>query len=98
MSARDWTQCPQCLARERANRTSMESQLAKAYGTIPREQFESLSRECDKPIRRTQTLRVDYEIGVCEDAEFAVWFGVSCENCGYEFKFQHKEQTKVVIE
>lgn len=95
MSAKDWAQCPQCLAREQASKLSKLNQLANSYGKISASSYESLFRQANAPIHRTEHMRVDYEIGVCDKGEFSCWFGVSCEDCGYEFKFEHKQQTEI---
>lgn len=98
MSAKDWVQCPQCLAWEKSRKLAMADEMKDTYGKVPREQYEKLVKEFAMPLNRTETMRVDYEIGVDEKGEFSCWFGVSCENCGYEFRFKHKQQTEIKIE
>lgn len=73
----------------------MRNELDNAYGKVDQKVYEQMKDAIWNVTTPQDTMRVDYEIGVDESGEFSCWFGVSCEDCGYEFDFKHKEQTKV---
>ena len=57
---------------------------ADNWGTCPK---------CHGVIGNTfNTLREDYDIGIDEDGEFEISYWASCEECKFQFKFDHKQK------
>jgi hypothetical protein len=100
MSADNWTTCPKCGGHgpdyDRADRLDREA--AVAYGTISSEKYLVLlerAREFRESLGDPeQTLRENYELGI-NDKEFSISYRASCDNCKYEFKFNHEEELSV---
>ena len=94
MSPRAWGTCPACEKEARETKETEKKELAKQYGKIPPEEYIQRRTEVDKPIEVEETLRENYELGVDMDFKFTAYYRCHCENCGFEFKFEHEQEVK----
>jgi len=70
-------------------------QAEDSYGKIPAAEYAKMMAEANEEHEPEETMREDYEIGVDELGEFEAYYRCSCERCGFEFRFTHKEDAKV---
>ncbi len=74
-------------------RQAAHAEAQAAYGKLSVEDYAAKFSEASSiPYRPAESLREDWEIYTDEQGRFAVSYGCSCEKCGFEFSYQHKEQ------
>jgi predicted Zn-ribbon and HTH transcriptional regulator len=100
MSADKWTQCPRCYVTNRSRANELDREASESYGNVSVEKFDELRRHAEyfrKSLTTDDnicfTLREDYEIGI-RDGEFSVYYGASCQTCGFKFEFKHEEKVQ----
>lgn len=87
MSADNWTQCPQCLARAEAAHADLQRRASEAYGVLPLAEFDALRAEAEKPVAVNERWREDYEIYGAESGTVHVSYTGSCTVCKLSIKF-----------
>lgn len=94
MSANNWRECPKCL-REGVKEQEQAIADAKAqYGRVPADEYERLmqrARWVAHPENTEETLREDWKISTDKAGKFYVSYRCSCENCDFEFSFNHEQ-------
>jgi hypothetical protein len=99
MSADNWTDCPQCRRRAKAEHLAAEQHLREVYGTVPIEEYEDLQsnlkvladRVVDLDGRNPeQSLREDYEIYGAEEGIVTVSYRGHCSLCGLGLDFKQE--------
>lgn len=94
MSAENWTICPKCKAAEDRRQEAAHKKAAESYGKVDVEKFDAL-RELTKPRKLEDTLREDYELGICSDGMFYVSYRGSCEKCNFGHVFKRSDKIKL---
>lgn len=85
MSADNWATCPKC-------KQEVEDKAKNAYGKVSESEYLAiLKAHNDTQSGLRQDLREDWEIGIY-DGVFEVSYFASCEKCGFEFSYSHKEK------
>lgn len=91
MSADNWRMCPKCgiCVCEEDVKAQRISAVEKAYGVVPKEEYDRLVEDIDSPhgYEECDTLREDYEV-YSEDHTLYVYYSCSCEKCGFNFSFE----------
>jgi len=82
MDAANWNQCPRCGEID-------QKLLDSKYGKIFQKEFLRLVAE-EKKRSREDSLKENYEIGIFSGV-FSIRYYATCEECGFEFKYYHKE-------
>lgn len=95
MSAKNWSECPRCAARNAAAQTEKKVAADDAYGKVPRTEYLVLRRVAEMPIQGQMSLREGYHIGVQADGEFSVTYDCLCNTCGFEFEYKHRQRVEV---
>ena len=97
MSANNWRECPRCVKTAKDEVEKLQEEAAKAYGKVSREKWTAMTARATEAAEKESesTLREDWHLGVDDAGEFEVSYRCSCQNCRYEFRFKHKEQTVV---
>ena len=96
MSADNWRICPQCQARDVAEKKKLDIELAASYGSISAEDWLALKEKVENPDRLKETLREDYEFFMGSEGLFWAKYSAQCDGCGFEHKFKHEEQVKIL--
>ena len=81
MSADNWTDCPKCSKK-------LKEQIEQSYGKVSPEEYQKLlklSSEYQDDLGEYYQIYMDY-LG-----ELSISYRCSCRRCGFEFKFDHKE-------
>ena len=94
MSADNWTICPQCVKNLDDEITRLCERVKAAYGKVSRDEYHRLTQELTQKERdeiTRSTLREDYEIGISQDATFAISYSASCTMCNYSFKHEYQQ-------
>jgi len=89
MSADNWAQCPKCEVLEIKRTVALDETIKQAYGRVSSEKYLELLQKQQSPEPLGYTLREDYEIGI-HGGEFVVSYGGRCNNCSFEYSFNHK--------
>lgn len=84
MSADNWAICPKC------HKTN-EEKLSENYGKLSKQEYDNLKKELEESAERN-TLREDYEIGIC-DGGFEVNYNGNCDKCGFKYKYNFEDAT-----
>jgi hypothetical protein len=97
MSANNWTQCPKCDIRLRAEADKKDQLVRDAYGKLPEDKFLRMRDEAHN-FRKSltddvfaATLREDYEIGIYSEL-FEISYSSRCTTCGFAHSFKHTEK------
>ena len=86
MSADNWTTCPRCKQK------TEDKVKNAAYGMVSESEYQALLKaQNDMQSGRLLPLREDFEVGI-RNGVFEVYYYASCEKCGFEFSFEHKEK------
>ena len=96
MSADNWRICPQCQARDVAEKKKLDIELAASYGSISSEDWLVLKEKIDNPTQLEETLREDYEFFMGNEGLFYAKYSAQCTECGFEHDFKHEEQLKIL--
>ncbi len=104
MSADNWVVCPKCQKRAckrlRNHEKSITEKLEAVYGKVSQDAYMELREKlhtkekelqviCENP---EQTLREDYpDIGVDIAGTIRIKYKCSCDKCGFQYEFEHKE-------
>lgn len=92
MSASNWDVCFRCNKKAQEEHRERENEFAKSYGKVSAEEYERLRMEARRgPSEPQETLREDYELGICSDGKFYVIYSAHCEECGFKHDFRHEE-------
>jgi hypothetical protein len=97
MSADNWTQCPVCLAVAAKKYAAAKCKLNEDYGKVPADAFIKRQHALKDPPQTEDTLREDYEFGVCENGEFYVSYSCSCKQCGFAHKYKQSKQLSIDV-
>lgn len=92
MSADNWGICPKCKEKNDKANAKRISDAESKYGKISSDKYRALIKEAERPIILKETLREDYEMHTDHDGLFYVNYGCRCDVCGFQHKFDHKEQ------
>lgn len=95
MSDENYGTCPRCFKRAVKKYVADTQHLADAYGDVSREEYEKLQAKLGKPPHMgsmPESLRETYECYVDEDGELTIYYGCTCENCGFVYDFNHQEK------
>ena len=95
MSAEKWGTCPRCFKRAIKKYAADTQYLMDVYGVMSREEYEKLQAKLGEPPRTgsmPESLRETYECYVDEDGELTIYYGCTCETCGFVYDFNHTEQ------
>lgn len=97
MSADNWATCPRCKIKHAEESVRRIASAEEQYGKVEPDEFIKLRQAAlDFAVKiPDDTLREDWSIGVYSDSEFSVSYKCSCETCGFEHKFEHKEKLKI---
>lgn len=87
MSANNWRSCPKCCREYNKSKEYLDS----VYGNIPLEDYNKLISKLPENPKSEQNLREDYEIGINVNGSFFLSYRGSCDRCGFEYKYSHKE-------
>jgi len=91
MSADNWTRCQECEDKANLARRLFEQKVQDSYGKVPKEEYLRLNEELNKPEKREDTLREDYEIGISGDV-FSVSYVAWCTVCGFKYEFKTNQK------
>lgn len=97
MTADNWSQCPVCLAKAEKEYAAAKRKLNADYGKVPAEEFVARRDALRNPPQPEDTLREDYELGVCDNGKFYVNYSCSCTSCGFAHTYEHSEQLAVDV-
>ncbi len=97
MSADNWTQCPACVAKALKEYAAAKRKLDADYGKVPAEAFVARRDALKDPPKIEDTLREDYELGVCLNGEFYVSYSCLCSACNFAHTHEHSEQLTVDV-
>lgn len=96
MGADAWAECPKCAPLWKSKRDLALEMVSKTYGKVSAAEYQvafaaanSIEHE-DTPT----TLREDYEQGIY-NGEYFVCFRATCQACGWDFVFDHKQKVKI---
>lgn len=92
MSASNWCACPRCKKNAEAEHAEAIRAANDAYGKVPAKEFADLVRAANQTPPAKETLREDWELGICDDGEFFVRYSGACQECGFSHEFDHEEQ------
>lgn len=92
MSADNMAICPKCSRQAKAARKELTERFETAYGKVSEEEYLRLKEEVKKPLNSDFTLAEYYEIGIYGDSDFFIRYKSTCDVCGFEFEFKHKEK------
>lgn len=99
MSADNWAICPKCRIRAEREKQKLLDKVVESYGKIAQKEWEGLKSNTLYRIEiaegKTQTLREDYELGVCSNGEFSISYKAHCDRCNLSFNFKHQEMVKL---
>jgi len=90
MSADSWAVCPKCKVKAEQAQANLLSRVETDYGKFAANEYLELIEQSKQPLEMEHTLREDWEIGIRE-GEFHVFYGASCETCGFSHEFEHKQ-------
>lgn len=91
VSADNWTICPACMTVADKKHSTAKTRAEQAYGKVPAHEWMKLTELAKQEPEIHQTLREDYEIGICTDGEFYVKYSASCE-CGFSFSYEYEDK------
>lgn len=91
MSANNWRVCPRC----KRQKDEEQGKVEDMYGKVSAAQYAQLLAESKKSPRLSESLREDWEIGTDTEGNFYVYYGCSCDHCGFSHEFNHKVATQV---
>ncbi len=91
MSANNWAICPRCKKQNNAANAKRIVDIEKQYGKISSVDYLDLVRKDNKVIAIEETLREDYSIYMDEDGEFHIDYSCRCDECDFEFDYNHNE-------
>lgn len=93
MSADNWTKCPKCLQSKKQRAEKQRRIVANSYGKVSAERFmemqASITVEDSKDAE--STMREDYEQWTDEEGIYQVSYSCSCNECGFEWSYKHKQ-------
>ncbi len=92
MSADNWVICPKCKKENDELNKKRILDAAKKYGKIPADEYIALAKEVSKPIELEPTMREDYDIGINENGQFAIYYRCSCSECNFKYGFDYAEE------
>jgi hypothetical protein len=93
MSANNWAICicPECERRAKLAQARALEKANAAYGKVPPEKYMELVAKAKERQPAVETLREDYGLGIDSDGTFYVSYRAYCEQCKFEFNYNHKE-------
>lgn len=92
MSADNWTVCPACLKRIRAEQVAAPIRLAEAYGKVSLDEWKAMEAAMPSADASPDcTLREDYEFHMSDEGAFTAGYRAKCAACGWEYRFSHTE-------
>jgi hypothetical protein len=83
MSADNYTTCPKCLKRAEVDNNKEANKIADAYGKVPMDKYLDLVKNSSKPIKLSDTLREDYDIGM-DGGDLHICYRASCRICDFK--------------
>ena len=93
MSADNWTWCPRCVDRVRAEQEKAVRDVAAMYGTVPAAEYH---RACSSVITPDVAVRMmaltfheDYEFYGVKDGTITADYGGECSVCGLTVRLKH---------
>lgn len=90
MSADNWASCPNCQSEKAYN--DLCEEIDNSYGEIGQGLYLELVAKRDNwDTLNNPDLREDYEIGIY-DGDFYIIYSAHCDNCNFEFKYNHREK------
>lgn len=93
MSADNWTECPKCKEKALEHKRLAIMDAEKQYGKVSSIRYLELIERANKINTDTDnSLREDYEIGICKDI-FEINYRASC-SCGFSFEFKEEKLIK----
>ncbi len=98
MGADNYRICPKCAAAKQAKLLDAIKRHDALYGKVSRKEYKAGEKQIEvlraAANKQEETLAEYYEIRVCEDGEFVVYYGARCNEggCDFEFNYEHKEQ------
>jgi hypothetical protein len=90
MSVDNWAVCPKCLAKHESDMLSKKTEVAEAYGKVPRAEYERLSQELKEDQERDpdNTLRENFEFVNDNEGTLGIIYGAQCTMCSFSCKFE----------
>lgn len=94
MSADNWTVCPRCADRAKAESAERLQVAANAYGTVTPEEYGKLLAEAQMPVDLGdyQTFREDYEFYGAQTGMVTASYSGHCGTCGLGVDFRHEQR------
>ncbi len=89
MSANNYADCPRCIANAKVEQERLAKLAEEQYGKVSPSEYKKLLSESENMEYPNETLREDWEIKTDRDGEFSVYYGCTCEHCGFSREFKH---------
>jgi len=93
MSADNWARCPQCVVEDNRKKQEAKDHLNRMYGVLSLPDFKELEKQTKQTLSKEvgHTLAENYDIGTYTDGIFVAEYHCQCEECGFEFIYDHTE-------
>lgn len=90
MSADNWSVCPRCRDRAKAEKIARAQAAVDAYGKVSAEEYAALVERSTEPLEPKETFREDYEFYGASGGTVTASYSGHCDVCGLGVDFQYE--------